>query len=129
MHHQPSCVKRQDRLTAVVLSSVVVMCCCCHQVLHGLKGGALGGDMPPVMMWRMCISTSEQGTKIRPSLGGMLAAILLHRVQRTRQKASPAESLPCHAGVRSAQQAHSQQGMPLSTQHAFCGAGAIQQSA
>lgn len=46
--------------------------------------------MPPVVVWRMCMSTSQQGTKIKPSLGGMLASILLHRVPRMRQKVSSA---------------------------------------
>jgi hypothetical protein len=69
------------------------MYCCLHQVLQGLKVGALGGDMPPVMMWRMCINTSEQGTKIKPSLGGMLASILLRKVPPMRQKVSSAASL------------------------------------
>jgi hypothetical protein len=37
------------------------------------------------MMWRMCTSSNQQqATKVRPSLGGMLAAILLQRVPRKR---------------------------------------------
>lgn len=60
------------------------------QVVHGLQRGALAGNMPTVMMWRMCTSSNQQqATQVRPSLGGMLAAILLQKVPRKRQQVCP----------------------------------------
>lgn len=57
------------------------------QVVLGLQRGALAGNMPTVMMWRMCTSSNQQqATQVRPSLGGMLAAILLQKLPCKRQQ-------------------------------------------
>jgi hypothetical protein len=56
------------------------------QVLKGLRRGVLSGDTPALMMWRLCTNSLQQSMQVRPSLGGMLASILMHKIQRMRQQ-------------------------------------------
>jgi hypothetical protein len=56
------------------------------QVLRGLQRGVLSGEVPALMMWRLCTSSLQEAQAVRPSLGGMLASIMLHRIPRMRQQ-------------------------------------------
>lgn len=55
-------------------------------MLKALQRGVLSGDMPALVMWRLCTSSTQQLTAVRPSMGGMLASILLHKAPRMQQK-------------------------------------------
>ena len=60
------------------------------QVLKGLRRGVLSGDTPALMMWRLCTSSLQQAMHVRPSLGGMLASILMHKIPHMRQQVGDA---------------------------------------
>lgn len=58
----------------------------CARIMQGLRRGVLSGDVPGLMVWRLCTSSQQPLSAVRPSLGGMLASILLQRVPRMRQQ-------------------------------------------
>lgn len=57
------------------------------QMIKALQRHVLSGEMPALLMWRLCTSSlQQQPAAVRPSFGGMLASILLQRAPRMRQQ-------------------------------------------
>lgn len=112
-----------DQPAAIITGGL--LCFCMQQVIKGLQGGAFAGDMPTVMMWRLCNSSSQQTPRIRPSLGGMLASIMLHRIPQMRKRVRrvtlcQAAGQHRHHHERTMQARNGICGVPLSSALAMC---------